>query len=245
MEPSRGPAAQRWYRSRGDGTWRLRSLLQGTRVTYVTETFLISRSLSTSRRRTDELGSLPKGHGRPSAPSSHIGNRTLSSLMPALCLQTPHQSPLSGLRDRGNAAGKEGRELASPSDCLWANQITLPLCSYLLIGRNWNYNSMLVGPIGRYTTGLFWSCGLGHVPAASDDDIEAYSDTVTCFIRKCIEDVVPTKTICIYPNQKPWINSDVRTALSGRKSAFKSRNTDNWKQASYYLSKSIKATKRQ
>ncbi len=38
--------------------------------------------------------------------------------------------------------------------------------------------------------------------AASDDDIEAYSDTVTCFIRKCIDDVVPTKTIRIYPNQK-------------------------------------------
>ncbi len=37
--------------------------------------------------------------------------------------------------------------------------------------------------------------------AASDDDIKAYSDTVTCFIRKCIEDVVPTKTIRIYPNQ--------------------------------------------
>ncbi len=38
--------------------------------------------------------------------------------------------------------------------------------------------------------------------AASDGDIEAYSDTVTCFIRKCVEDLVPTKTICIYPNQK-------------------------------------------
>ncbi len=31
--------------------------------------------------------------------------------------------------------------------------------------------------------------------AASDDGIEAYSDSVTCFIRKCIDDVVPTKTI--------------------------------------------------
>ncbi len=58
--------------------------------------------------------------------------------------------------------------------------------------------------------------------AASDDDIEAYSDSVTCFIRTCIEDVIPTKTICIYPNQKPWINSDVRSALSARTSAFKS-----------------------
>ncbi len=46
-EPSRAgdPAAQRWYSNCGDGTWRLRSLLQGTRVTYVTETFPFSRSL--------------------------------------------------------------------------------------------------------------------------------------------------------------------------------------------------------
>ncbi len=29
--------------------------------------------------------------------------------------------------------------------------------------------------------------------AASDDDIEAYSDSITCFIRKCIEDVVSNK----------------------------------------------------
>ncbi len=80
--------------------------------------------------------------------------------------------------------------------------------------------------------------------AASDDDIEAYSDTVTCFIRKCIDDVVPTKTIRIYPNQKPWINSDVRSALSARTSAFKSRNTDDRKQASYDLRRSIKVAKR-
>ncbi len=59
------------------------------------------------------------------------------------------------------------------------------------------------------------------------------------------EDVVPTKTICIYPNQKPWINSNVRSPLSARTSAFKSGNSDNRKQASYDLRKSIKAAKRQ
>ncbi len=80
--------------------------------------------------------------------------------------------------------------------------------------------------------------------AASEDDIEAYSDTVTCFIRKCIDDVVPTKTIRIYPNQKPWINSDVRSALSARTSAFKSGNSDDRKQASYDLRRTIKAAKR-
>ncbi len=77
--------------------------------------------------------------------------------------------------------------------------------------------------------------------AVSDGDIETYSDSITCFIRKCIENVVPTKTIRIYANQKTWINSDVRTALS---SAFKSGNTADRKQSSYHLRKSIKATKR-
>ncbi len=81
--------------------------------------------------------------------------------------------------------------------------------------------------------------------AASDDDIEAYSDSVTCFIRKCVEDVVTTKTIRVYPNQKPWINSDVRAALSAWTCAFKSGNFDDRKQASYDLRKSIKAAKRQ
>ncbi len=80
--------------------------------------------------------------------------------------------------------------------------------------------------------------------AASDDDIEAYSDTETFFIRKCVGNVVLTKTICIYPNQKLWINSDVRAALSARTSAFKSGNTDDRKQASYDFRKSIKAAKR-
>ncbi len=80
--------------------------------------------------------------------------------------------------------------------------------------------------------------------AASDDDIEVYSDTVTCFIRKCVEDVVPTKTVCIYPNQKPWINSDVRAALA-RTSAFKSGNMEEQKQANYDYRKTIKAAKRQ
>ncbi len=79
--------------------------------------------------------------------------------------------------------------------------------------------------------------------AASDDDIEAYSDSVTCFIRKCIEDIVQKKTIRIYPNQEPWINSNVRAALSARISAFKYGNIDDQKQASYDLRRSIKAAK--
>ncbi len=49
---------------------------------------------------------------------SRNANRTLSSWTPVLCLQTTHQSPLSGPhnRNRGNTAGKGGREPVSLSD---------------------------------------------------------------------------------------------------------------------------------
>ncbi len=83
-EPSRWPAAQRWYSDCGDGTWRLRSLLQGTRVTYVTETFPFSRSLrvtSDDRRNWDPYqsatGAAPSSAlCRPPDPSYKADDRT-------------------------------------------------------------------------------------------------------------------------------------------------------------------------
>ena len=46
----------------------------------------------------------------------------------------------------------------------------------------------------------------------SSDGIEEYTTSVTGFINKCIEDIVPTVTVRTYPNQKPWITGN--TALS-------------------------------
>ena len=38
---------------------------------------------------------------------------------------------------------------------------------------------------------------------------DAYTDTVTEFIRKCVGDVVPTVTIKTYPSPTPWIDGAV------------------------------------
>ena len=54
----------------------------------------------------------------------------------------------------------------------------------------------------------------------SSDGIEEYTTSVTGFINKRIEDVVPTETILTYPNQKPWITGNIRTELKGRTAAF-------------------------
>ena len=57
----------------------------------------------------------------------------------------------------------------------------------------------------------------------SSDGIEEYITSVTGFINKCIDDVVPTVTIRTYPNQKPWITGNTHTELKGRAAAFKER----------------------
>ena len=49
-----------------------------------------------------------------------------------------------------------------------------------------------------------------------DKNINTHTDTVICYIRKCIDDVVPKVFVRTFPNQKPWINSDVRGKLKAR-----------------------------
>ena len=71
----------------------------------------------------------------------------------------------------------------------------------------------------------------------SSDVIEEYTTSVTGFINKCLEDVVPTVTVRTYPNQKPWITGNIRTELKGRAAAFKERDTnpEAYKKSSYAL----------
>jgi hypothetical protein len=71
--------------------------------------------------------------------------------------------------------------------------------------------------------------------------------SVTGFINKRIDDVVPTVTVCTYPNQKPWITGNIRTELKGRAAAFKEWdcNPEADKKSRYALRRTIKQAKRQ
>ena len=67
--------------------------------------------------------------------------------------------------------------------------------------------------------------------------IEEYTTSVIGFINKCIDDVDPTVTVHIYPNQKPWITANIRTELKARAAAFKERdsNPEAYKKSHYAL----------
>jgi hypothetical protein len=53
----------------------------------------------------------------------------------------------------------------------------------------------------------------------SGDSIDELTTSVTGFIRKCITVILPTVKVCRFPNQTPWINTEIGTKLKDRATA--------------------------
>ena len=60
----------------------------------------------------------------------------------------------------------------------------------------------------------------------SSNGIEEYTTSVSGFINKCIEDVVPTVTVRTFLNQKQWTTGSIRTELKRRAAAIKVRDSE-------------------
>jgi hypothetical protein len=50
----------------------------------------------------------------------------------------------------------------------------------------------------------------------SSNGIEEYTTSVTSFINKCVNEIVPTVKVHTYPKQKPWITGNICTKLKVR-----------------------------
>ena len=80
---------------------------------------------------------------------------------------------------------------------------------------------------------------------ASNNNIDEYADSVSEFIRKCIDNVVPIATIKTFPNQKPWISMKLKAGTIAFNQGKVTGNLTEYKQCSYSLRKAIKQAKRQ
>ena len=60
----------------------------------------------------------------------------------------------------------------------------------------------------------------------SSDGIEEFTTSVTGFINKCINDVIPTVTVRTYPNQNHWITGNICSELKARVATFKEQDTN-------------------
>ncbi len=67
------------------------------------------------------------------------------------------------------------------------------------------------------------------------NNIHEYTDTVSSYIDWCTSICIPSQTIRVFPNQKPWFNADVRSKIRTRCAAFKSGDITEYKHARYEL----------
>ena len=74
-------------------------------------------------------------------------------------------------------------------------------------------------------------------------DLEEYTSSVLGFISKCADDVTTTRTVTCYPNQKPWLNAEVRALLKARNAAFRAGEASALREARKRLTAGIARAK--
>ena len=82
----------------------------------------------------------------------------------------------------------------------------------------------------------------------SSSDVSEFTETVVDFITTLADNIVPTRTVKIFPNQKPWVDSSIRAALRARTAAYNSGlangNMEGYRAESHNLRKAVKAAKK-
>ena len=55
-------------------------------------------------------------------------------------------------------------------------------------------------------------------------------DSVTGYMCFCLENVIKTKSVIVYPNNKPWVNKNLKECLNKKKHAFIKGNIEDYKE---------------
>ena len=58
------------------------------------------------------------------------------------------------------------------------------------------------------------------------EDIDRITNCTTNYLKFCMENVIPVKTVHCFPNNKLWITSNVKDLLNQKKKAFLSRDRE-------------------
>ncbi|KAI4874836.1 hypothetical protein NFI96_003053, partial [Prochilodus magdalenae] len=88
-----------------------------------------------------------------------------------------------------------------------------------------------------------WSEYAARATTDSHINIDIYTNSVLEHINNCVDRVPSHKTILTFPNQKPWINREVRLLLKARDAAFRSGDREAYSSARANLRKGIAMAK--
>ncbi|KAI4903633.1 hypothetical protein NFI96_009461, partial [Prochilodus magdalenae] len=88
-----------------------------------------------------------------------------------------------------------------------------------------------------------WSEYAARATTDSHINIDIYTNSVLEHINNCVDRVTSHKTIITFPNQKPWMNREVRLLLKARDAAFRSGDREAYSSARANLRKGIAMAK--
>lgn len=91
--------------------------------------------------------------------------------------------------------------------------------------------------------GCFESTDWGVLQDTWGEDIEKITECTTDYINFCMEVAVPSRTVRCFPNNKPWITSDIKALLNEKKRAFRDRDKERLKQVQAELRVRLKEAK--
>ena len=74
--------------------------------------------------------------------------------------------------------------------------------------------------------------------------LDETTDVISSYINFCVDTVLQTKEIKLYPNSKPWITKDLKQLLKERQSALKERDTMKMKLTQKKIDRRIKEEKK-
>lgn len=88
-----------------------------------------------------------------------------------------------------------------------------------------------------------WSVFATQATLDSHTDIDSYASSVLDFINTSINSVTTHKRITTFPNQKPWMNREVRLLLKARDAAFRSGDAQAYSSSRADLKRGIREAK--
>ncbi|KAK3562922.1 hypothetical protein QTP86_011452 [Hemibagrus guttatus] len=74
-------------------------------------------------------------------------------------------------------------------------------------------------------------------------NIEDITHCLTVYLNFCMDIIVPARTVPSFPNDKPWITSEVKLLLNLKKKAFKDNDKAELKRIQKELKSSLKEAK--
>lgn len=74
-------------------------------------------------------------------------------------------------------------------------------------------------------------------------DIDFLTDSITSYVMFCLDSVIPTKTVRVYTNNKPWLTKELKQILVHKKYAFMQGNKIEMKSLSKQFQSKVKTGK--